>query len=248
MKPKIRTLAQDIIERESDLIFLTEVWQKEDDTKYQGKIEELLELDGIKYISTPRSGARRGGGAALALRLENFTLTKLNIPIPKSLEVVWGLVRPKCPNMKISSIIACCFYSPPQSKKNAALIDHITITLQALLQSHNNAGIIISGDRNNIDIPALLSIDPSLHQIVTQPTRGSRILDVIVTNLRKYYNDPVILPPIMPDKPGVGAPSDHSGVLATPLANHTQCSRTKVSKTIRPLPESLIETFNTTHI
>ena len=151
----------------------------------------------------------------------------------------------KCPNMKISSIIACCFYSPPQSKKNAALIDHITITLQALLQSHNNAGIIISGDRNNIDIPALLSIDPSLHQIVTQPTRGSRILDVIVTNLRKYYNDPDILPPITPDKPGVGAPSDHSGVLATPLANHTQCSRTRVVKTIRPLPESLIETFNT---
>ena len=57
--PKIRSVALDIIERESDLIFLSEVWQKEDDKKHQSKIEELLELDGIKYISTPRSGVRR---------------------------------------------------------------------------------------------------------------------------------------------------------------------------------------------
>ena len=244
LMPKIRSVALDIIERESDLIFLSEVWQKEDDKKHQSKIEELLELDGIKYISTPRSGVRRGGGAALAIRLENFSITKLNVSIPKSLEVVWGLVRTKIPNTRISTIIACCFYSPPRSKKNAVLIDHITITLQALLQTHSNAGIIISGDRNNIEIPVLESIDPSLKQIVTQPTRGSRILDVIVTNLWKYYNDPVILPPIMPDKPGMGAPSDHSGVLATPLASHTQQSRrTKVFKTIRPLPESLTITF-----
>ena len=48
----------------------------------------------------------------------------------------------------------------------------------------------------------------------------------------------------MPDKPGFGAPSDHSGVLATPLASHSQqCSRTKTIKMIRPLPESLISSF-----
>ena len=66
LKPKIRNAAQDIIERESDLIFLTEIWEKEDDKKHQHRIEELLELDGIKYISTPRPG-KRGGGAALAV-------------------------------------------------------------------------------------------------------------------------------------------------------------------------------------
>ena len=68
--PKIRTVALDIIERESDLIFLTEIWQKEDDKKHQSKIEEMFQLHGIKYISTPRPGARRGGGAALALDLK----------------------------------------------------------------------------------------------------------------------------------------------------------------------------------
>ena len=157
LMPKICNAAQDIIERESDLIFLTEIWEKEDDKKHQHRIEELLELDGIKYISTPRPG-KRGGGAALAVRLENYTISKLNIAIPRPVEVVWGLLRPNIPNMKIKTIIACCFFSPPRSKKNRVLIDHMTVTLQALLTTHS---IIISGDRNNIDIPVLLSIDPS---------------------------------------------------------------------------------------
>ena len=76
-------------------------------------------MKGIKYISTPRPGTKRGGGAAIAARLENFSLSKLNIPIPRSLEVVWGLLKPKVITGKIIVIIVCCFYSPPRSKKNS---------------------------------------------------------------------------------------------------------------------------------
>jgi hypothetical protein len=64
----------------------------------------------------------------------------------------------------------------------------MTTTLQSLLMTHPNAGIIISGDRNNIDISTLLSIDPSLRQTVQRPTRGDKILDVIVTNLARYFD------------------------------------------------------------
>ena len=67
----------------------------------QFKIEKLLEIQGIKYISTPRPSGRRGGGAAVAVRLEKFTVSKLNIPIPKSIEVVWGLLKPKIITGKI---------------------------------------------------------------------------------------------------------------------------------------------------
>ena len=124
---KIGHLALDIQERESDLIFLTEVWEKSENKKHQFRLEELLEMSGIKYISTPRPGAQRGGGAAIAVRLDKFTVSKLNILIPKSVEVVWGLLKPKVMTGKISTIIVCCFYSPPRSRKNAALIDHLTV-------------------------------------------------------------------------------------------------------------------------
>ena len=158
---------------------------------------------------------------------------------------MWGLLKPKVTTGKISTIIVCCFYSPPKSRKNAALIDHLTVTLQSLLTIHSNAGVIISGDRNSIEIPTLLSIDPSLRQTVLQSTRGTKTLDVIVTNLARYFNEPEIVPPIQPDRPGHGVPSDHSGVFATPNTSLQPATRTKVRKIIRPLPESLPPTFNT---
>ena len=150
--PKIGNFALDMIERESDISFLTEVWEKYENKKHQFRLEEMLEMSGIKYISTPRPGAKRGGGAAIAVRLDNFTISKLNIALPRSIEVVWGLLKPKVVSGKVTTIIVCCFYSPPRSRKNGVLIDHITVTLQSLLNIHTNAGVIISGDRNNIDI------------------------------------------------------------------------------------------------
>ena len=81
-------------ERETDICFLSEVWEKKENKKHQFKLEEMLEMSGVKYISTPRPGAQRGGGAAIAVRSEKFTISKLNIQIPKSVEVVWGLLKP----------------------------------------------------------------------------------------------------------------------------------------------------------
>ena len=242
--PKIGNFALDMKERESDISFLTEVWEKKEKKKHQLRLEELLEINGIKYISTPRPGAQRGGGAAIAVRLEKFTISKLNIPLPRSVEVVWGLLKPKVVTGKIHTIIVCCFYSPPRSRKNHVLIDHLTVTLQSLLNIHTDGGVIICGDRNSIEISALLSIDPSLRQTVRHGTRGPKILDIICTNLARYFNEPIIIPAIQPDRVGHGVPSDHSGVVATPNTNQGQvATRTKVNKKIRPLPESLIQTF-----
>ena len=149
--PKIGNFSLDMTERKTDIGFLTEVWEKKENKKHQFKLEEMLEMKGVKYISTPRPGAQRGGGAAIAVRMEKFNISKLNIPIPKSVEVVWGLLKPKVISGKITVIIVCCFYSPPKSRKNPVLLEHITLTLQSLLSTYPQAGVIISGDINNID-------------------------------------------------------------------------------------------------
>ena len=54
-----------------------------------------MEMKGYQYISTPRTGVRGGGGAAIVVNTEKFSVNKLNISIPHSLEIVWGLLRPK---------------------------------------------------------------------------------------------------------------------------------------------------------
>ena len=49
----------------------------------------------ILYISTPRPGLKQGGGSAIAACPTKFSLVKLHIEIPRNLEVVWGLLKPK---------------------------------------------------------------------------------------------------------------------------------------------------------
>jgi hypothetical protein len=77
--PKIGNFANDMHERAVDIAFLTEVWEKSENKKHQFRLEELLEIEGVNYISTPRPGPKRGGGSAIAVRLDRFTVSKLNV-------------------------------------------------------------------------------------------------------------------------------------------------------------------------
>ena len=79
--------------------------------------------------------------------------------------------------------------------------------------------------------------------MVLKPTHGLKILDVILSNLHCFYDEPLIVPAVFPDNPEKGKPSDHSGVAATPLSNMKQQKCGKIKRWIRPLPESLIEVF-----
>ena len=115
--PKFQSFCDDMDEREADIAFLSEVWEKKENKKHKKKLETMFEMRGIEYISTPRPGRKRGGGAAVAVSTQHFHLTKLNISIPTSVEVVWGLLKPKNPTGPITTIIVCCFYSPPNSRR-----------------------------------------------------------------------------------------------------------------------------------
>ena len=171
-------------------------------------------------------------------------LLKIDVVIPYKLEVVWGLMRPKKKTSKIKEILVGAFYSPPNSKKNSKLLDHLVSTSHFLLTRHPKAGLVIGGDKNSLNITPLISGIPKLKQIVTKPTYKSKILDVLMTNLHPAYSVPVIVPPVQPDDPGRGVPSDHRIVIATP---HTLCTvprhREYVTRSYRPLPDSGIREF-----
>ena len=81
-------------------------------------------------------------------------------------------------------IIVCSFYSPHGSKYKDALIDHIVGTLHTLsTKFDDNCGIILGGDRNNLNIASILDTALDLKQIVNLPTRENKILDICITNL-----------------------------------------------------------------
>ena len=78
---------------------------------------------------------------------------------------------------------------------------------------------IIAGDYNELKIDSILNITPRFKQIVTQPTRLNppRILDKIITTLSKYYQEPIILPPLDNDPDKNGKPSDHNIVVMSAI-------------------------------
>jgi hypothetical protein len=79
-----------------------------------------------------------------------------------------------------------------------------------------NCGIILLGDYNDLEI-SLLSARHNLKQVDKAPNTGSSILDLIITNLLKYYQTPQLLPPL--------GSSDHNIILwAHSLHNSIHCT------------------------
>ena len=52
--PKFQSFCDDMDEREADIAFLSEVWEKKENKKHRKKLETMFEMRGIEYISTPR--------------------------------------------------------------------------------------------------------------------------------------------------------------------------------------------------
>ena len=105
---------------------------------------------------------------------------------------------------------------------------------------HPKSGVCMGGDVNNLGIQKLLDCFPDTINLVTKPTYGRPILDVLVTNLHRGYDKAVIRPLIQPDVPGQGVASDHFVALAFPnkdLSHMTGFSR-KETRQRRNLPTS----------
>ena len=240
--PKLGHLKIDLIERDISLGFCCEIWQKSENKNHAQKIEEMLEMEGLQYISTPRP--RGWGGAAIIVNQDRFTLEKLKINIPHNLEVVWGLVKTKSENCKFKKIVACSFYSPPKTKKNQKLVDHLVSTLHMLSTRFPDAPIMMGADKNMMDIKPLLSCGLRLKQLVDLPTRHGKTLDILITNIPQYYNSPIIVPPVPCDNPNDGVPSDHWVPVCYPHTDrYKPALRRFRSVTYRPLSDENIRKF-----
>ena len=109
---------------------------------------------------------------------------------------------------------------------------------------------IMFGDRNNLTVERLLSVDPALRQMMNFNTNKNqdKILDVICTDLFSGYQEPTILPAIKVDDGKDGVPSDHWGVEARPRTNQQQTKAAPKKETlmVRRMPDSLVSSFGWT--
>ena len=124
------------------------------------------------------------------------------------------------------------------------MADHIVSTLQMLSARYPDSGLILGADRNEMDILPVLNCGLKLRQMVNMGTRHGKILDSIIMNMKSYYNSAIIVPPIKPDNPSKGKPSDHWVPVCTPHTDrHNPPSRLFKTIKYRPLSDSSVRSL-----
>jgi hypothetical protein len=167
----------------ADIIGITKSWLYEDIS------DDLIALDGYKIYRNNRSCAR-GGGVCLS---ENIPCQRMLDLESSSFECLWLWLRPERLPRPSSGIAVCLIYNPSdRSAQELRDFDEYLIdTTDCLRNKYQDCGIVILGDFNNFDLHNLTS-NHSLKQVVHLPTRGSAILDLIVTNSHGLYGKPYI--------------------------------------------------------
>jgi hypothetical protein len=168
-----------------------------------------------------------------------FTLTKLDVIVPKNLEVIWGIVRPIQSTVDFKGIIVCSFYSVPYSKKKAQLVQHIAINYAELKSKYKNCFFLAGGDKNDLEIRNILDISPTFHMHNTKATHGDKNIDVLVSDMVHLFSESIIIPNVKTDipdgQPGGGKQSDHPIVYCEPRLEMTDkpARRVETKKTRR---------------
>ena len=145
---------------------------------------------------------------------------------------IWLRATPSHLPREISTLIVAGVYHPPKASNESELIEHIAHTVTGVKIKHPGCRVVICGDFNKANIKPLSN--KGVKQVVRAPTRGSNVLDLIITDMSKIYKQANIIPPI--------GKSDHSTVLWEPEISKLP-QPASVSVTSRPMPDSAIRKF-----
>ena len=107
--------------------------------------------------------------------------------------MLWAELRPARLPRGYNSIVVGTLYHPP-SASDPAIMEYLIKCLSTIASCYPNCGILIAGDFNRLQITRLRN-NFQLKQMVHFPTRGRRTLDLILTNISEYYQDPIERPP-----------------------------------------------------
>ena len=240
---KSENLKTFIKEHEIDVVCISESWEREDQ-----RLDAVLDIDNFTVISNPfvRKRGEAGGRPAIMVNSNKFTVdnsVQSLVTAPPGVEMVFTIIKPHNTNNSsiVKRIFVGCLYSKPNSRKKSILLDFIAETFHLLSSMYPDAiSWIIAGDSNDLKLTEILNLNKDFKQCVQDPTRlqPPAILDIIITDISRFYQTPECLPPLEADEDTGGSASDHLVVVMTPLDNFNNKKR-KIKKTVqfRPLNE-----------
>ena len=208
-----------------------------------------ISLENYNLYRRDRFSGQHGGVCVyIKDQINSKRLAELEDP---NFEVLWTYTRPTRLPRGVPCVITACVYHPPSLNDNQ-ILDYLFNSLAKVEGLFPGCAVFMAGDFNQLDVkPLMLSFQ--MKQLIQHPTRGSNILDLVLTNLHKYYEprSVEILPPF-----GL---SDHKSIVILPKIRQSELphKRVIVKRDTRPSRKmelgrylsqvnwSLIENINT---
>ena len=156
-----------------DLALITETWLS------NSIPDTVIEIPGYSLLRKDRV-ERRGGGIYIKHTLSFKVLDDLSCP---DIESVWVYLRPPKLPRGFSCLVVAVIYRPPGQSQasNRVLTDYIISSVDKIRRTYPDAGLIIGGDFNRLNVAPICS-NCALKQVITLPTRGNAILDLLFTS------------------------------------------------------------------
>src|SRR6218665_1288679 len=135
----------------------------------------------------------RGGVAIYVHKPLTSTICKVQDD-PRDLELLWVRIV-----MGGGVVLVGALYPPPKPcYEKGVLMDFIERSLEELLAVDMGAAVIVGGDFNKLNVEEV-SIRTGLVPLVKVPTRGGKILDMLMTSIPGQYNIKVITSTVRSD-------------------------------------------------
>ena len=200
--PKLVEAQEFLLRTQVDLAFITETWLK------TTIANTVVDIPGYSIIRRDRM-SNDHGGVCLYIKENGFRFKQLQeLSCCDDHEVLWVQLRPNRLPRGFSSLIVAVVYHPHWAEtENSSMREHLFRSLSLPESKFPNCALIVAGNFNRLDIKSLKK-HFRLKQIVKRPTREDAILDLILTNLHDFYDDPRHFPPF-----GL---SDHNTIAAQP--------------------------------
>ena len=223
--PKLIEIQELLLRLNVEIACIVETWRKNhiDDT--------VVNIEGYNVIRKDRT-SHEHGGVCIYLKDNIKYETIGDLQCCEHHEIIWIKLNLKRIPRGFSCIILAVVYYPgrtsPAESDATNIINHLFDSLMTAESIFPNCGIIITGDFNRLNLNQLKN-HFKLKQLVKFHTRGTAILDLILTNMDKHFSTPECFPPL-----GL---SDHNTVFLKP-ALRIPNQHTRKTVTIRDMRES----------
>ena len=203
LAPKLDDVAEAIINANLDIACITGIWLRDyiDDN--------VVSIPGYNLVRRDRMDIPHGGVCTYIKKGLNYTV--LYDLYDDKIEAIWLQLRPSRLPRGISCIIVDNVYHPQTDKgvSDSEILDYLYNSMSTIESRFLNSGVLTTGDFNRLDTSRFKNAF-KLKQIVKFPTRGNQTLDLVLTNIKEFYEKPI-------KRPAFGF-SDHVTVELQPLS------------------------------